>query len=42
MQLSVWKHYVQLTLKYIHLKYIISVISTVFENYVKVYFFFTN
>ncbi len=33
MQLSVQKHYIQFILKYILLKYIISVTSTLFKSY---------
>ncbi len=33
MQLSVWKHYIQFTLKYVY---------TFYQKYAKVYFFFTR
>ncbi len=37
MQLSVWKHYIQFTLKYFFFKYFSSVVGT-FYKYAKVYF----
>ncbi len=41
MQLHVQKHLIQLVLKYVVLKYIISIINTCFKKYDNVYFFTT-
>ncbi len=35
MQLSVGKHYIQFALKYIILKYVISIVSTLFKSMLK-------
>lgn len=40
MQESTWKYYIQFTLKYINLKYIITTINIIFLKYAKVHFFF--
>ncbi len=42
MQLSVQKHHIQIALKYILLKYIISLISSSFKKHAKVNIFFTR